>query len=261
MGICGGGEDEVAIDPDKRRNSRVMDRRLADRASAAASLKTILTLGAGESGKSTVFKQVKLLHAGGYSASELRQFRWIIHRNVLDAIKTLLTQVQNMELELDESLEDISDRIMLWDGENLNPELGDGIAALWKDNAVQTAFQRRAEFQLGDGASYFLDRVMRVCQDEFLPTVDDMLRARVRTSGVVAKDFSINSSKYRMYDVGGQRSERRRWIQYFDHVTAIVFVAAISEYNQVMAEDKSKNRLEEAIELFEQIVNSHHFKV
>ena len=70
-----------------------------------------------------------------------------------------------------------------------------------------------------------------------------MLRARVRTSGVVAKDFEIKKSKFRMYDVGGQRSERRRWIQYFDHVTAIVFVAAISEYNQVRARVRVRVRV------------------
>ena len=36
-----------------------------------------------------------------------------------------------------------------------------------------------------------------------------------------------------MFDVGGQRNERRKWIHCFDNVTAVIFVTAISEYDQV----------------------------
>jgi hypothetical protein len=42
-----------------------------------------------------------------------------------------------------------------------------------------------------------------------------------------------------MFDVGGQRSERKKWIHCFENVTAIVFMVAISEYDQVLIEDES----------------------
>jgi guanine nucleotide-binding protein G(i) subunit alpha len=64
---------------------------------------------------------------------------------------------------------------------------------------------------------------------------------------------------FKVFDVGGQRAERRKWIHSFDNVTAIIFVTAISEYDQYLFEDRSKNRLEEAIELFEEICNSRWF--
>lgn len=110
-----------------------------------------------------------------------------------------------------------------------------------------------------------MDQVGRIAAADYVPIVDDVLRARVRTSGVVSKEFCIPATgttqarAIELFDVGGQRSERRRWIHFFDHVNSLVFVAAISEYNQVLAEDASKNRLEEAMDLFEQIVQSHHF--
>ena len=62
-----------------------------------------------------------------------------------------------------------------------------------------------------------------------------------------------------MYDVGGQRNERKKWIHCFDAVTAIIFVASISEYNQVLFEDHTTNRFVEALDLFEEIVNSKYF--
>lgn len=71
--------------------------------------------------------------------------------------------------------------------------------------------------------------------------------------------FVINNVTYRMVDVGGQRSERKKWIHCFENVTAIVFLVAISEYDQVLVEDPSVNRLQEALTLFDSICNSKWF--
>ena len=59
-----------------------------------------------------------------------------------------------------------------------------------------------------------------------------------------------------MYDVGGQRNERKKWIHCFDDVTAVIFVASLSEYDQVLYEDNTVNRMEEAVTLFSDIANS-----
>ena len=59
-----------------------------------------------------------------------------------------------------------------------------------------------------------------------------------------------------MVDVGGQRNERKKWIHCFEDVTAVVFLAALSAYDQVLMEKDNVNRLNEAIALFEHIVNS-----
>lgn len=42
-----------------------------------------------------------------------------------------------------------------------------------------------------------------------------------------------------MFDVGGQRSERKKWIHCFEDVTAIIFCVAMSEYDQVLHEDET----------------------
>ena len=50
---------------------------------------------------------------------------------------------------------------------------------------------------------------------------------------ITESTFRIGDLNYRMFDVGGQRSERKKWIHCFENVTAIVFLVAISEYDQV----------------------------
>ena len=63
-----------------------------------------------------------------------------------------------------------------------------------------------------------------------------------------------------MFDVGGQRDERRKWIQCFNDVTAIIFVCASSSYNLVLWEDATQNRLRESLSLFKNIWNNRWLK-
>ena len=112
--------------------------------------------------------------------------------------------------------------------------------------------------------------------------------SRVRTSGIVTERYNIDGTTFEMYDVGGQRNERKKWIHCFEGtyvraffctidsmiscktiffilnfrnpqsslirysesfflffvgVTAVIFVAAISEYDQKLFEDASTNRM------------------
>lgn len=106
--------------------------------------------------------------------------------------------------------------------------------------------------------SYF-DAIERIADPKFIPTNQDVLRSRVKTTGIIETTFHIDELVYRMFDVGGQRSERKKWIHCFENVTAIVFMVAVSEYDQVLVEDESVNRMQEALTLFDSICNSKWF--
>lgn len=63
----------------------------------------------------------------------------------------------------------------------------------------------------------------------------------------------------RMFDVGGQRSERKKWIHCFEGVTCIIFIAALSAYDMVLVEDDEVNRMHESLHLFNSICNHRYF--
>lgn len=65
---------------------------------------------------------------------------------------------------------------------------------------------------------------------------------------------------FRMVDVGGQRSERKKWVHCFQDVTAILFVVAMNSYDMRLYEDENVNRMHEAIQLFDEICNSKWFR-
>ncbi len=87
-----------------------------------------------------------------------------------------------------------------------------------------------------------------------------MLKARLRTTQVVVERYNIEGVEFEVCDVGGQRTERRKWINCFNDVNAVIFVAALSEYDQKLAEAKTQNRMVEALNLFGSIVKNAYFE-
>lgn len=106
--------------------------------------------------------------------------------------------------------------------------------------------------------SYF-DSVSRIGGPNYTPSDQDILRSRVKTTGISETSFNIGELTYKLFDVGGQRSERKKWIHCFENVTSIIFLVAISEYDQRLYEDESVNRMQEAMTLFDSICNSRWF--
>ena len=100
----------------------------------------------------------------------------------------------------------------------------------------------------------YLDDVDRITTPNYLPTLQDILRVRVPTTGIIEYPFDLDSIIFRMVDVGGQRSERRKWIHCFENVTSIMFLVALSEYDQVLVESDNENRMEESKALFRTII-------
>jgi hypothetical protein len=84
----------------------------------------------------------------------------------------------------------------------------------------------------------FFDSVERLYKSDYMPDDADILRCRVKSTGITETTFHIGSLTYKMFDVGGQRSERKKWIHCFEGVTAVLFLVAISGYDQCLVEDK-----------------------
>jgi GTPase SAR1 family protein len=84
------------------------------------------------------------------------------------------------------------------------------------------------------------------------PMTEDEQHVMTKSSSMVVEKFHIDGIEYEMYDVGGQqRSGRRKWIDCFDDVDGVIFVAALSAYDQqTLSDAKQTNRMSAALELF-----------
>jgi len=261
--LCGGGGEGGAeeMDAEQAKINTEAQKTISKTAEQQAKVIKMLLLGAGESGKSTIFKQMKIINKDGYSEAERKGFLGIVFSNTVSSMNTLLEAFEKIELDMPDDLTALWDTFKeQTDGEKLDAEGAATLKTLWTHKDVQIAFERKSEYQLNDSADYYFNDVDRLAAPGYIPTEQDVLRSRVRTTGIVQSDFVIKSMNFSMFDVGGQRNERRKWIHAFDNVNAVVFVAAISEYDQVLFEDETQNRMEEALQLFDQIVNSKWFK-
>lgn len=228
----------------------------------------VLLLGSGESGKSTILQQLKILHSNGFSDQELFDFKPFIFGNIILSAKDLVEAYKkfDIKLETDDQIDETDFEFISSATAPVDPHksfdkrLALKIIALWKNQSTAELIKNhRQDFYLMDSAKYFFENLDRISQEDYLPTVTDVLRTRKKTSGIFDLKFELNGLKIHIYDVGGQRSERKKWIYCFDNVTSIIFCVALSEYDQTLLEEKTQNRLEESLTLFDSVVNSRWF--
>ncbi|KAJ9096144.1 Guanine nucleotide-binding protein subunit alpha [Naganishia adeliensis] len=247
----------------KARNDEIESQLKRERVILRNEIKMLL-LGAGESGKSTVLKQMRLIHRKPYDRDERESYREIILSNTMQSMRVLLAGTAELGISIlpaNQARHDLvmTEIVMQVEGDVMPCEMTDAIQGLWEDPGVRQAYARRNELQINDSASYYFDSIQRIGAAGFVPTDQDILRSRVKTTGISETHFKIGELTYRMFDVGGQRSERKKWIHCFESCNAIIFLVAISEYDQKLYEDESINRLVEALTLYDTICNSRWF--
>ncbi|XP_067101719.1 guanine nucleotide-binding protein G(t) subunit alpha-2-like [Osmerus mordax] len=309
------GSGASAEDKELAKKSKELEKQLQEDADKESKTVKLLLLGAGESGKSTIVKQMKILHQGGYTKEEQLEFRAIIFGNILQSALAIIRGMEMLTIDFGapagaedaQKLQNLSDSI---EEGTMPPELADVIKRLWKDTGVQACFERAAEYQLNDSASYYLQELDRITKSDYLPNEQDVLRSRVKTTGIIEEQFACKELHFRymkkpatnitlsesytyesfyyykhhmnlislvfkrialkslchlplppgrMFDVGGQRSERKKWIHCFEGVTCIIFCGALSAYDMVLVEDDEVNRMHESLHLFNSICNHRFF--
>jgi len=264
MSCCGGGG------PNATANKQINKELEQDRKNAKTNVK-ILLLGAGESGKSTVAKQMKIIHLNGFTDEERKGWKSIITKNVVYSMRILVKQsgefaAYDQRYVLQPNNMQNAGRIMnkmdpSFGGTDpiLGPAEGALVKYLWNDPGIRATYDRRSEYQLNDSAVYFFDQIDRISHPAYIPTEQDVLRARVRTSGIIETSFVLEDFHFSIIDVGGQRSERRKWIHCFQDVTAILYCVSLSEYDLRLFEDTTVNRMHESLQLWTDVVNGDWF--
>jgi GTPase SAR1 family protein len=111
----------------------------------------------------------------------------------------------------------------------------------------------------------FIDNIDRIGRSDFVPNLNDILRVREPTTAIIEHKYKIQDTDFLFVDVGGQRSERRKWMSCFESVSNIMFVASLSDYDLFLTKDELRgtqinsneniNRLKEALDLFQTTIN------
>eukprot|EP01104_Vermistella_antarctica_P020390 TRINITY_DN8702_c0_g1_i1.p1 TRINITY_DN8702_c0_g1~~TRINITY_DN8702_c0_g1_i1.p1 ORF type:complete len:354 (-),score=109.00 TRINITY_DN8702_c0_g1_i1:378-1439(-) len=258
MGNC---ESANAGNVEDQERNKAINKQLIDERRQLDNEIKLLLLGAGESGKSTIAKQMKIIHLRGFTEAERNSYKTIIFNNLILSMRTLVQACTDLGITL--SAEAESQAKILGCGDDFSGdvtnELSQAICALWTDAGIKEAYSRSAEFQLNDSAAYYFENIERVASAGYVPNESDILRSRAKTTGIIETDFKVDSTRFRMVDVGGQRSERKKWMHCFQDVTVVIFCVALSEYDLKLYEDDATNRMHESLKLFKEICNNKWF--
>jgi len=132
--------------------------------------------------------------------------------------------------------------------------------SLWDDPFVRKVLAER-RYRPQDSSGFFLNDIVRLTEGDYVPTDQDVLNARIKTVGVIQHCFQLDKKgekgvNWTLYDVGGARNQRHVWASYFDSVDAIIFLAPVSAFNQVLSEDPMVNRIADSLLLFRSVCSN-----
>ncbi|KAK9891836.1 hypothetical protein WA026_016635 [Henosepilachna vigintioctopunctata] len=170
----------------KRINAEIEKQLRRDKTDARRELKLLL-LGTGESGKSTFIKQMRIIHGAGYTDEDKRGFIKLVYQNIFMAMQSMIKAMDLLKILI-----------------TFEPPYVQGIKDLWADAGIQECYDRRRVYQFTDSAKHYLSDLEGIEDPEYLPTEQDILRARAPTTGILEYPFNLDSIIFRMVDVGGQ---------------------------------------------------------
>ncbi|KAJ7115364.1 heterotrimeric G-protein alpha subunit, GPA2-like protein [Mycena epipterygia] len=280
MGACMSAPGGAEVSERDRVMHRQAEKALKEAKAKLAVQVKVLLLGSGDSGKSTILKQMRLIHRVPFSAQETESFRQLVFDNLTRGLKYLLDALPDMGLELPPSYTSSTESNSDPDSEctieadveliEKAEDLGDGEAfplrflgalqRLWGEEVVRTAWARGNEAAVPENLHYFFSDLPRLFDPAYVPTEQDIVRARARTIGITETTFALREHEMLMVDVGGQKSERRKWIHCFQDVTSILFLVSLSGYDQCLVEDRDANQMQDAMTIWDSICHSQWFK-
>lgn len=266
MGNCDSQQNNGPTEKDKgKKFSNEVDKEIERKRLQQVKVHKLLLLGPGNSGKSTFFKQLTQIHGGGFKDDEFLSSAKHIQDSIVVQMKNLLmtfirTENEEFKLNLPPELYDAGMNIANVSPETRLIDVSDDISHLWQDQQIKDAWKNRTNLGVADSAPHFFNDLKRIAVPNYRPTAEDILLARIPTTGIRNKKFEVKGNVFNIFDVGGQRSERNKWIHCFESVHAILFTASLSCYDQMLFEENELNAMHEALELFTVVVNSRYFK-
>lgn len=222
---------------------------------ARQSLKVVdlLILGPGESGKSTVCRQLVYMSKNGIPESEIPTIHENMIKNILSGTQELLDAMKTYQYNFTSpGCVKAAERMSSADKDSpiLTPEMVNDIKMIFDDEGARQALRRRNEFGLQETVLYFIGKIDDIAKPDYIPTWKDAVNVRNKTTQVTSYNFTFKGFAFRLTDVGGQRKEREEWMDYFERAFMTIFVVSLADFDMSLREDPSINRMTEAIKLF-----------
>jgi len=177
-----------------------------------------------------------------------------LQNNCFSSIQLFLKSlIEEFIIEFPDKVNDLIDPII--SATQLTTDIGSKIEKIWKRKEIKDLYKEyENQLQVPSCSPFYWENAKRIANDNFVPDKEDVIRAKFKTVGIFDLKIRVENINYIFVDVGGQRSERRKWIHQFHNVNAIIYLTAIDEYDgKTLEEAKGIDRLNESLNLFEKL--------
>ncbi|XP_053552650.1 guanine nucleotide-binding protein G(i) subunit alpha-1 [Bombina bombina] len=211
----------------------------------------VLLLGTRESGKSTIMKQMKIIYEGDYSEEERRQYRAAVYSDTIQYITDIVSAMESLGIGFGDvaRAKDAKQLAVFARGAEkgvMSEELAGVIKRLWED-VVHTCFSHSPQYKRNDSALYFLNDLDRICQSDYIPTQQDVLHTRDKTTGFTEVNITYMNINITFIDLGQDGTNFMKWIHCFSEVNSVIFCVDINDYDQLLDENHEKRKLLDSI--------------
>jgi len=221
------------------------------------------------SGKSTLAKQLKLIQVGpnAFSTEELENFAEETRYNLFNGVQSLVKNIKKKDAKL-KRIKNSENRKYAEEftalsfpdyKEILGEEMANHLIKLWNDKGIKewVAEYGVEEYERESQLTYVMSQLPRILMPNYLPTEDDCIRARQRTTGLSIVEYTTRDPKmnWKLIDMGGQKSERRKWQFGLRGSTGVIFCIALDEFDRE-SETEGVSVIEEATDLFKQVATT-----
>jgi len=212
-------------------------------------LLNILLLGVGSVGKSTVAKQMRVIHRP-YTKLERNKFGMILKQNLLEAVQLFLKA---------HHLEDMLGGPQVLQKYEMSANVSREMIRMWKDSKIQALWAAsKKSHQFSSTCEYALSNFERIMAADFVPTDDDIIHAQIKTTGVSEYLFEAeypSRVQFNFIDTGGEPNQRRKWTNFMEQSVAVVYVAALDVYDEMDVVDFTSNAMQDSMETFWEVSN------
>ncbi|KAI1742359.1 G-protein alpha subunit-domain-containing protein [Xylaria scruposa] len=234
----------------------------------------VLLLGASGGGKTTLLNALQLCNEAEHVKRDEGYLRTLVWHNALDSARAVLRAME--ELDMDSELTASARRLLLEPCTDcdrdpaLNPQHATEVATSISLLRCIEGFQEAANwrnrwgnnYQFHDNSEYYIENINRLAEQaaqHSVATDGDLLRTQVTTTGIHQMNITYKGTQFCVYDVGGERSERKKWIHAFEDVSVVIYPVDTTGYGRSLREDADGDRMREQFMVFESIANNSWF--
>lgn len=245
--------------------SQAIDRRLEEDATWLRRETKVVLMGAANSGKELIMRQMKVLYADGYPKDERLNFRYAVRSTVRLLIHAIIDLIKDTGISLSGPLEEdfaiLLHEVETVDIAHITPAAVDSVQNIWDSDIFSTLYVRNFEIDFPQYSPYFANEIQRIAADDYIPIEADIIRLNHSMGGIKELRFAWDELDVHLFNISGYIPEqfRKRWFHQLDNATALVYTVDISTYDRPYLGQPTSSQLQADFLDFDAWANSPAF--